>query len=1009
MNQMVLWSAIFTTGLVSFSRAGLVVVLQGLSPGGFVPVGNAGNACDTTGYGAVAYEYCIGRYEVTIADWEPFYEGRKTNGVQGGLSAAYNYWNNGGSEDQKNGPAAPVTHVSLGAAAQYCNWLTTGSATHGAYTINSTGGVDSVNRAFRNPQGILYVLPTENEWYKAAYYTGRGYSMYANGTATVPVQNTDANYGYMDGISKAFSVGSFAREQNGTFNMMGNVAELLEDAPGFTRGGCYNNSAPYISAAKRLDLASLSSGQSGFRVVRLDSNLAVKDHWIGHSFYRPFDWQKAVDASAMDSELASCFVSITNLAASYLAADTNIVVRGEDDPDGEVIKRFVSRTPVIALAAIYTQNAGYFDYVNRQLAETATWDPLERAGLQGGAWLYTAWAIQALIETMDIMGDSLDGEVRNSVTALLQNEVDGIVEDYHDRRQWFFKPRGVYTPDRYLSNQYIILVSGLGLASLYLGGETNYDAYALSVEMLNRSVSGMGHDGSCFEGFGYAQMANASLFRTLLAFQDAGENRFVGQPALEEYPNWVSHLLMPGFNVVNYADCAAYKINPGYPPGSDLMWNALLLRDHGRLNWLRSLFYGGRIGKSPVALRCLYENLTGGFDTDRISPEEKFAYFSDSGVLVWRSDWDPDTATGLWIKGGSRWELHNHRDNGQISLYRAGTPILIDVGVDGYSHPLYTNYFRGCAGHNVLQAEGKTTSDGQIVAVDMPLSVTLLTETSGRVEMQGSGAYTNVTSWIRSVSWTNSASGEFRMEISDSAQLLAPKASGDEWFRFHTGAVSSNDLAVLESSGQWTVAFANTDAVMEFTADKPITVDVREFDDGATAHKRHACILIQCEEASSTLMLNTRLVLDSSIEESNIFAQTSVLSPEPVLLFTEISADGWTADGVRIFKEEISSLNGSGVLRVECDFSKKEMASGSKAISSDLLRPGEHGALEFWSNSPDLFSIEVGLTRMQNGREAFYSCVVVSAAQSGAELELTSELLFPRLAKILPNQKPEMK
>lgn len=104
------------------------------------------------------------------------------------------------------------------------------------------------------------------------------------------------------------------------------------------------------------------------------------------------------------------------------------------------------------------------------------------------------------------------------------------------------------------------------------------------------------------------------------------------------------------------------------------------------------------------------------------------------------------------------------------------------------------------------------------------------------------------------------------MEISDSAQLLAPKASGDEWFRFHTGAVSSNDLAVSESNGQWTVAFANTDAAMVFVADKPITVDVLELDDGATVHKRHACILIKSRETSSTLTLTTRLVLAEVID-----------------------------------------------------------------------------------------------------------------------------------------------
>ena len=37
-----------------------------------VPVGNAGNAADTTGYGSVAYTYNIGKYEVTAGQYTAF-------------------------------------------------------------------------------------------------------------------------------------------------------------------------------------------------------------------------------------------------------------------------------------------------------------------------------------------------------------------------------------------------------------------------------------------------------------------------------------------------------------------------------------------------------------------------------------------------------------------------------------------------------------------------------------------------------------------------------------------------------------------------------------------------------------------------------------------------------------------------------------------------------------------------------------------------------------------------
>jgi formylglycine-generating enzyme required for sulfatase activity len=38
----------------------------------YVSVGNAGNAADSTGYGAVAYAYQIGKYEVTNAQYGAF-------------------------------------------------------------------------------------------------------------------------------------------------------------------------------------------------------------------------------------------------------------------------------------------------------------------------------------------------------------------------------------------------------------------------------------------------------------------------------------------------------------------------------------------------------------------------------------------------------------------------------------------------------------------------------------------------------------------------------------------------------------------------------------------------------------------------------------------------------------------------------------------------------------------------------------------------------------------------
>ena len=225
----------------------------------FVTIGNPGNAAasatNTThgqsgayGYGAVPYTYQISETAVSIAEWEAFYTDANSGKV-GTFNLAYNYWNDG---MRTVGPNAPAVYISFNQAAQYCNWLTTGNATQGAYTIDGTSGaVTSImSRADILASGNQYfVIPTEDEWYKAAYFKtdGTGYSLYAHGFDTIPLRSSDADramgWVYHSGSAFAYSspnyvrpVGSGPAEQNGTLNMMGNVWEWNEALIGSNRG-----------------------------------------------------------------------------------------------------------------------------------------------------------------------------------------------------------------------------------------------------------------------------------------------------------------------------------------------------------------------------------------------------------------------------------------------------------------------------------------------------------------------------------------------------------------------------------------------------------------------------------------------------------------------------------------------------------------------------------------------------------------------------------------------------
>lgn len=196
----------------------------------WVTVGNTENAADTTGFGAVAHTYQISKYEVTNAQYGAFLnataqtdsyglynENMSSFGItRSGDSGTYNYNVTGALANR------PVVYVSWFDAARFANWMVnglgSGSTETGAYTLNgATSGIVLANA------GAQVYIPTENEWYKAAYYnaTTQTYSAYPNGESSI--STADANYG----STGSSDVGSYSNDPSyyGTFDQGGNVWE----------------------------------------------------------------------------------------------------------------------------------------------------------------------------------------------------------------------------------------------------------------------------------------------------------------------------------------------------------------------------------------------------------------------------------------------------------------------------------------------------------------------------------------------------------------------------------------------------------------------------------------------------------------------------------------------------------------------------------------------------------------------------------------------------------------
>ncbi len=274
-----------------------------------VRVGNAGNSSDTSGYGSVSYEYEIGKYEVTIAQYTEFlnavaksdpYGLYNTNmasdlnvaGIlRSGLSGSYFY-----SIANNNGPsgARPISYVSWFDAARFCNWLHNG-ATNGANTESGAYTLNGANVGVMRNANAQWWIPNENEWYKAAYHKGNGptsgYWLYPTRSNVQPNNNigtapNQANYyagKYAVSQSPEYSptnnyltaVGAFRGSPSSynTFDQGGGLYEWNDGGAGISRGirgGHWSGGGLESTADRYVDggLPTLESAFIGFRVAR---------------------------------------------------------------------------------------------------------------------------------------------------------------------------------------------------------------------------------------------------------------------------------------------------------------------------------------------------------------------------------------------------------------------------------------------------------------------------------------------------------------------------------------------------------------------------------------------------------------------------------------------------------------------------------------------------------------------------------------------------------------------
>ena len=311
-----LWlAALACLPLGSIANAGIIE---------WVTVGDPGNTADTDsdGYGAVAASFRIAKYQFTNQQYTDFLNSVDSSGTnpysvyntsmgtdgRGGISLTPNAASGSKYAARSNMGDKPVNFVNWFDAARVSNWYMNGatsssSTEDGAYTLvggQTTGTAPAVN------SGATFYVPTEDQWYKAAYYKGggtnAGYWNYATQSDSAPTAVTAG----LTGIGSAGSTGNFTNyneqadwnSQNGNvttvgtnggpsaygaFDMTGNLYEWndLTGAAGSSRGlrgGDFRSDAFNVSSSRSISFDPSSNGVVlGFRLASPVSGSGVPE------------------------------------------------------------------------------------------------------------------------------------------------------------------------------------------------------------------------------------------------------------------------------------------------------------------------------------------------------------------------------------------------------------------------------------------------------------------------------------------------------------------------------------------------------------------------------------------------------------------------------------------------------------------------------------------------------------------------------------------------------------
>ena len=277
-----------------------------------------------------------------------------------------------------------------------------------------------------------------------------------------------------------------------------------------------------------------------------------------------------------------------------------------------------------------------------------------------------------------------------------------------------------------------------------------------------------GDDGCCDEGAQYYRHAGLCLFQTLDILCRITDRYFNSLWDNEKIKNIALYILNVHVNdkyYINFADCSPVAGRAG----------------------VREYLFGKACGLNNLSKFAALDYKR---NPDKFQPEENNLYYRLQEVFTRMDILSEDTdapifhppvfysSVGLWIarndtytaaaKCGDNNDSHNHNDTGSITLYKNGSPLLVDIGVESYtkktfSAQRYEIWTMQSAYHNLPTINGSMQMTGaDYRATEVSHS---FTEDGGKISMDIAKAYpsdAHIEKYTRSV-----VLSDFGLKITD--------------------------------------------------------------------------------------------------------------------------------------------------------------------------------------------------------------------------------------------------